>query len=98
MNNNEQSQDDKILIITFIATIIYILYLEINPKITGIWLRKDSNNNIVLALHNLKDFFAYPFKEYRMWIPNMWDMNPYISIPLLSSGIYFLKKLYNKKF
>jgi hypothetical protein len=95
MTETENSKDSKILVITFIATVIYVLYLEINPKITGIWLRKDHNNRVVLALHNLKDFFAYPFKEYRMWKPNMWDMNPYISIPIITSSIYFIKKYYH---
>ena len=96
MSESEQSNDRKIFTITCIATLIYILYLEINPKITGIWLRKDPNNNIVLALHNLKTFFAYPLKEYRMWIPNMWDMNPFISIPIISISIYMLREYYHR--
>lgn len=96
MKENNKDTDSQILLITFLATIIYLLYLEINPKITGIWLRKDSSNKIVLALHNLKDFFAYPFKEYRMWKPNMWDMNPFMAIPIITSSIYFIKEYYHK--
>ena len=96
MKENNKDKDSRILLITFLATIIYLLYLEINPKITGIWLRKDSSNKIVLALHNLKDFFAYPFKEYRMWKPNMWDMNPFMAIPIITSSIYFIKEYYHK--
>jgi len=96
MKENNKDTDSRILLITFLATIIYLLYLEINPKITGIWLRKDSSNKIVLALHNLKDFFAYPFKEYRMWKPNMWDMNPFMAIPIITSSIYFIKEYYHK--
>lgn len=95
MDNNEK-KDNKILLITFISTIIYLLYLELNPKITGIWLRKNSENKLVLTLHSLKDFFAYPFKNYKMWKPNMWDMNPFVSIPIISFGIYIFRAYYNR--
>ena len=96
MNDTNKTKDSKIFLLTFFATCIYLLYLEINPKITGIWLRKDSNNKIVLALHNLKDFFAYPFKELRMWKPNMWDMNPIVSIPVITSSLYFLREYFRR--
>ena len=94
--SDEQSTNKykDVIIYTIVSIIIYILYLEVNPKITGIWLRKDHNNKIVLTLYNLKDFFLYPFKNKKMWLPNIWDMNPYISIPILTSTFLLIKNYF----
>ena len=59
----EQSKYKKILFINLISIILYILYLEINPRITGIWLRKNSKNNYRISLGGLKDFFLFVFNH-----------------------------------
>jgi hypothetical protein len=94
--SNEQSNSKyrDILLYSVISTIIYILYLEINPKITGIWLRKDYTDKLVFTPNNLKDFFLYPFRNKRMWLPNIWDMNPYISIPILTGSLLTIKNYF----
>ena len=71
-----------------ISFIIYLLYLEINPKITGIWIRKDSFNNNIISIGSLWNFIIYPFKEIKLWYPSLWDLNIFISIPLITGLIY----------
>ena len=73
-----------------LSIIIYLLYLEINPKITGIWLRRDSTNTLRLTFNGLWNFIIYPFKNIKMWNINLWDINVFISIPLLFFTIYSL--------
>ena len=70
------------------SMMIYLLYIELNPKIGGIWLRRDSFNKLVLSLDSLYHFLIYPLKEFRMWLPSMWDANVFVSVPT----IYFILK------
>jgi len=75
-----------------VSLIIYVLYLEINPKIRGIWIRPNSEGNYVISFYGLYDLFIYPFKNIKMWFPMMWDMNVYISIGFITFIIYKIHK------
>lgn len=44
-----KSKDKHIGLSIFLSILIYLLYLEINPKITGIWLRRDYTNTLRLT-------------------------------------------------
>jgi hypothetical protein len=79
-NNDKEKQK---IIPLILSIIIYLLYLELNPKITGIWLRRDSENCLRITFNGLWKFIKYPFQNIKMWYPNLWDMNVFISIPLL---------------
>ena len=83
-----------ILILNLISFFIYLGYLELNPKITGIWLRRDSNNNFFIALSSLWNYVLYPFKEIKLWYPNMWDLNIFISVPLTTGLLYGIRRYY----
>jgi len=72
----------------FVSTVIYLLYLELNPKITGIWLRRDSSNILRITWNGLWGLMVYPFKNRLMWMPSLWDMNVYIAVPLISLVVY----------
>uniref|UniRef100_A0A6C0EK99 Uncharacterized protein n=1 Tax=viral metagenome TaxID=1070528 RepID=A0A6C0EK99_9ZZZZ len=72
------------LILNLISFSIYLVYIEINPKIRRIWLRKNSNNNFFISLSSLWNYSMYPFKEIKLWYPSMWDLNIYISIPIIT--------------
>ena len=80
----------------FWSIIIYLLYLELNPKIGGIWLRRGELNQLRITVSGLKDFILFPFKEIKMWYPGMWDMNAFISVPLLTGLILLFKQYINK--
>lgn len=90
MEKEEEKEDIKMILL--ISIVFYLLYLELNPKLTGIWLRIGSNNRYYLNLKGLINFFLYPFREKKVWNPLMWDLNPYISISLLTIGLYIIKK------
>ena len=94
----EKEEEKKINIypILFFSILIYFLYLEINPKIRGIWLRKGDDNRLNITLNGLKNFILYPFKNIKMWLPNMWDMNVFVAIPIISSLGYLLTEYYKK--
>ena len=78
-----KSKDKHIGLSIFLSILIYLLYLEINPKITGIWLRRDYTNTLRLTLNGLWGFITYPLKNIKMWNFNVWDINVFISIPFL---------------
>ena len=83
-----------ILKLNSISLIIYLAYLELNPKITGIWLRRDSTNQFIISLKSLWGYIMYPFKEIQLWYPSMWDLNIFISIPLISVLLYGIRDYY----
>ena len=58
-----------------ISIILWVLYLEINPKITGIWIRLDVNNNKVIILNNIIPFIVNTLKMKEMWTLQFFDMN-----------------------
>lgn len=93
---NEEGNKVNTYPILFFSILIYFLYLEINPKIRGIWLRKGDDNQLHITLKGLKNFIIYPFKNIKMWLPNMWDMNIFVAIPIISSFSYLLTEYYKR--
>ena len=59
----------------FIGLLIFILYLELNPKLGNIWYRHASSGNKELQPDSLMHFLSYPFKSTLFWEPVNWDMN-----------------------
>lgn len=92
--DEEKSKKINKYCILFLSILVYFLYLEINPKIRGIWLRRSDNNQLHISLNGLKNFIVYPFKNIKMWLPNMWDMNVFVSVPIISSLTYLLIKYF----
>ena len=58
-----------------ISIITWILYLEINPNIRGVWIRPDSNNKRVLRLENIIPFIIKTLKMKEMWSLQFFDIN-----------------------
>lgn len=54
---------------------MFVMYLEINPKLRGIWLRYDSNNQLIFSPVGIYNMIIYPFKNIQMWYPQNWDIN-----------------------
>ena len=75
-----------------VSFILYIAYIELSPKLGNIWLRKDALGIRRLSLIGLKDFLLYPLKQYRVWYPNLWDLNVFVSVPLISLGLDLIRK------
>lgn len=62
-------------IISFIS---FGLYVELNPKITNIWWRINSNGNKEFRINNLIALIFAPLYYMFYWLPNMWDINFFI--------------------
>jgi len=58
-----------------ISIIIWLLYLELNPKIGGIWIRPDSNNNNIIRLNNIIPFIIKTLNMNEMWSIKFFDIN-----------------------
>ena len=65
----------NIYIKAIISIFIWILYLEINPNIGGIWIRPDSNNNKKILLGNIVNFIKNTLHLREMWTINFLDVN-----------------------
>jgi len=58
-----------------ISIITWLIYLELNPKIRGIWIRPDSDNNKIIRLCNIIPFIIKTLNMKEMWSLNYFDMN-----------------------
>ena len=65
----------------------WLMYLELNPSLSNIWLRPDENNNYVI---NLSFLFTEPLKNSLLWNYNLLDLNVYIIILF----IFILNKMF----
>ena len=56
----------------------WALYLELNPRIGGVWLRSDSEGRPVFAPRGLLNMALAPFRVWEFWLPSWWDVNVWI--------------------
>lgn len=99
VDEDEESSFKKMSITFIISCIIYLLYLEINPKIRNIWIRKDANKVRTIGWHSLstlRDFITYPFKDSRLWLPIFWDINIFVSVPILTGILYWSNQYFHR--
>ena len=60
---------------TFISIVIWLLYLEINPTITGIWIRPDSSGKNRICLLNILSFIKNTLSNPYFWSLSYCDIN-----------------------
>jgi hypothetical protein len=64
------------LFISFIISIIiFILYVELNPKITNVLFVKSNNDYKIIEFKNLINLMIGPFKYDFYWLLNYLDVN-----------------------
>jgi len=67
------------LIYAFIVSfIIFGIYVEVNPKMTNIWFRVNSEGIKTVQLDNLLMLMTGPLRYIFYWFPNYWDINYFI--------------------
>jgi len=75
--------------------IIWLLYLELSPKLGGIFFRPDSSGNFRFRLGGVIPMLLYPFQSLDFWYPNNWDLN-FIMFSQIGALIYTLLKCYQQ--
>jgi hypothetical protein len=69
----------KNIVYSFIISfILFGLYVELNPQMTNIWWRIDSNGSKRLVISNLFRLIFAPLEYLFYWNPNAWDLNFFI--------------------
>lgn len=69
---------NTILIGTIVALVIFILNMEVDPKLRNIWYRTDVTGIKVINFSNIRGFFIAPFKNLIFWYPRYITINPYL--------------------
>ncbi len=61
--------------IFLLSFIIFLLYLELSPKLGNIWYRLNSENIKVINISSIINFLIYPLHNINFWYINNWDLN-----------------------
>jgi len=69
---------NKLLTAFIISVIIFGIYVEVNPKMTNIWYRVNSEGIKTIQLDNLLELITGPLRYIFYWYPNYWDINYFI--------------------
>lgn len=79
-----------------LSIFIFILYLEINSKLGGIWLRYNSKNQLIFSPIGIYNMVVYPLKNLQLWFPQNWDINFFMFTGLLTIFIQLLVEKFKK--
>jgi len=58
------------IILIILITLVFLLYIQFSPGMGQIWIRNGS-----FMPRGAFNLIIYPFKNIRMWKPNVWDIN-----------------------
>lgn len=72
-----------LIIIILLYTLLFALYLELNPSITNIWYRTGSDGQKHIYLSNLFYFIIKPFTTKELWYPELLDCNYWFGLFIL---------------
>ncbi len=78
-----------------IGIILFAIYLEVNPKLGNIWLRKDEHNVRQFSPYGFLEYFKQPFKNKFLWFPQNWDLNPYMFTTITTLSFTGLRKYFD---
>jgi len=74
--------------------ILFIIYLELNPKLSNIWIRCDSNNILKICPSGILTMLYKPFQYIFFWKPEYWDINFYVGGYIFTLIIQILYNIY----
>lgn len=74
-----------------VSTTLFALYVQYNPEMGNIWIRKNDEGEEVFVPRNFLNLIVEPFKNIRFWHPRSWDIN-WVFVTLSSIGLYTLSK------
>ena len=76
---------------SIIAFLLFLVYLEKNPRIKGILIRPGPDQENHFNLEGIIPMLEYPFKSLDFWYPSMWDVN-FIVFTQAGAGAYMILK------
>ena len=68
----------NLLIASIISLIIFAIYVEVNPKMTNIWYRINSEGHKTIQINNLFELMRGPLKYDFYWHVQYYDINYFI--------------------
>ena len=86
-NNIDEFFDTNPLVLYYfqgalLSFVIWLLYLELSPKLGGIFFRPDSTGLFRFRLEGVSPMLKYPFQSLEFWKPTNWDLNFMVSSSL----------------
>ena len=61
-----------------IVFILWIVYLELSPKLGRILIRPNSSGRNTFSLGGVWALMKKPFTDITLWSPRFWDLNIYV--------------------
>ena len=77
----------------FIYFIIFLIYLELSPKLKNIWIRCDSDNILKICPSGIISMLKKPFTDVFFWYPQFWDINYYVGGYLFSNALHKISNI-----
>jgi len=77
---------------SILGFILFVLYLEISPKLGNIWYRYDSTGVRTIQVDSFVNYITYPFKNSLLWKPENWDLNFITVSGLVGLGYTLLRQ------
>lgn len=78
--------------IIILYTLLFALYLELNPSLTNIWYRPDSEGEKHIYPGNFLNFIMKPFTIKELWYFEFLDCNYWFGIMVILL-VYFCKDI-----
>ena len=76
-----------------LSFVIYLFYIELNPKMGGIFFRPDSTGTFKFNFWGAGPMLSYPFKSFNFWRLENWDLN-WLVFSNIGAILYTLLKYY----
>jgi hypothetical protein len=67
-----------IIVGALLYLIIFMIYLELNPKIGNVWYRIGSDGKKHINLSSLYNLIVQPLYSIDLWYPSFWDLNYFV--------------------
>lgn len=72
-----------------IGFMLFLLYLELNPKMTNVWFRVEADGKRRFNFDSLVNYLTHPFRSHVLWKPQNLDLN-FIAVSGIIGTIYTL--------
>lgn len=68
----------NLVIWLLVVFVLWILYLELSPKLGRIIIRPNSSGGYIITFGGVWSLMKKPFVDKQFWSPKFWDLNIYV--------------------